>query len=198
MFTQDTANQPDVIEPTERLVEMPADLSDGSPVTVRQMSVFQENYNYAKRVLGYTHIESKCYAIDYHRKFTARECTEHFDALTGGLEDESVAAFDHVLFNELVAKLDSGSDQKQVQFLYLVIRQQDLERHLNKHNLLRCIEVCGTEEPEEVKDIARAMGFAVRANGSCNSMARYRRQLQGIVAAIFPGEATRFAKAAAT
>jgi hypothetical protein len=186
----------DVVDGSGEMIERTVSELEGGAPTARQMSIFQENFEYARKTLGYTYIESKCYAIDYYRKFTAKERTENFDVMTEGLQDESVSAFDHVLFNELVTKMDEAADLKQAQFLYLVVRQQDLERYLDRRNLLRCVEVCGSEEPEEVKDIAKVMGFTVRANGSCNSMARYRRQLQELFSGLFPDEAAKYAKVA--
>lgn len=157
-------------------------------------STFLDNYQYAVRIGG-THTEARNFAIDYHRKFTAREATDNWDAVKGSFEDEDVTSqYDSVLMNERITNIVRGARieltapmaDKLIQWTMLLFRQHGIDQMMNEENLKLCIQYCGDENPDEVKDIARAMGFTIRPNGSCNSMTRYRKQLQEIVAKYCP------------
>jgi hypothetical protein len=151
-------------------------------------STFLDNYQYARRT-GMTHVEAHHYAIDYHRKFTAREATDNWDDVKGSFMDEgSLDAIDQIAINETLGQivrairieLIPAMAEKMLRFLFLTLRKEDVDQHMNEALLLECVTNAGDCYPDEVKDIAAAMGFVIRPNGSCNSMTRYRKQLQEI------------------
>lgn len=158
--------------------------ADDSRKTISQ---FQDNYRYY-RSQGHSHTEAKNMAIDYHRRYTARECTDNWDEFSATVEDERLTQYDLVLYNQTVTALAASCNPKQMQFLFATIRFEQLEDQLNENNLRLCHTVCADFYPDSVREIAEWMGFSIRKNGSCNSIVRYRQQLAELAARFRPGQ----------
>jgi len=153
-------------------------VQSASDSTVKTTSIFQEEYRYARVCLGKDHTSARNHAIDYHRQYTAREATDHWDDQKHLFEDErQTSALDLVLFNQLVQRLHDAGDEQERKFLYAVCRLEELDQYYNDQNLLRSVEILGDFEPEKIGDIVLWMGFKPRANGSSGKIPELRRKL---------------------
>lgn len=158
----------------------------GSDSSIKSTSIFQDNYRYARVCLGKDHTSARNFAIDYHRQHTSREMTDFWDDQKHTFEDENaVSQFDLVAFNQLVFKLWAASDVQGRQFLFSILRQQDLEQHLSQENLQRLDESIGDFSPEKMSEVVKFMQLPARANGSSGRIPALRKELAKLASSLW-------------
>lgn len=154
---------------------------DSGSSEVREISIFQENFEYW-RSQGESVIVARNKAIDYYRKFTKREVTDNWETFQGTIEDENhIAPLELISFNQTVSKLIEAATVKDRKFLFLIIKQHDLDQYLNPENEALCDFYTGDKRPEKMFEVAGMMGFSCQASGSSISANNHKKILQSLV-----------------
>lgn len=135
-----------------------------------EISIFQEQYNY-NRACGMSHLEARCRAIDYYRRYTKREVTATHEnefgesvSILSNTADDSTSMEEHVSFNDLVEKLAAKvTNPKALKLMWLLIKKEGLDEHLDAENMANMKASIGSSTPETVDDLSRELGFAFRS-----------------------------------
>lgn len=155
------------------------------------ISIFEEEYNYW-RACGETHFNAKNKAIDYYRQYTRREILESDTMTLDMMEGPEVPVTEDEKyhFNQIVEKFLSieygyngmyGNKEKVTKMLFLVIRMENLDQYLNFKHAEMSHKLIGDVEVLRMQDIAVALGYKVKSNGTSTGCLELKYGLQNIL-----------------